>query len=154
MEDNIKPSILLSGFVSTFKDNDEDIYLITYHSNGKFISDVKDTFDSMSMIKAIQLNTNIGEILVINYIYEHIIQSKRVESMDQVESLKNNYKLLILALVGYESELYFSNFDVIKRINIANYYGAVSYTHRKLDGSVEYLSVDDYEKTILNEQGN
>jgi hypothetical protein len=108
----------------------------------------------MSMIKAIQLNTNIGEILVINYIYEHIIQSKRVESMDQVESLKNNYKLLILALVGYESELYFSNFDVIKRINIANYYGAVSYTHRKLDGSVEYLSVDDYEKTILNEQGN
>jgi hypothetical protein len=154
MKDNIKPSILLSGFISTFKENGEDIYLITYNSNGKLVSKVKDTFDSMSMIKAIQLNTNIGEILVINYIYEHIIQSKRVESMDQIEDLKKNFKLLILALVGYESELYFSNFDVIKRINIANYYGAVSYTHRKLDGSVEYLSVDDYEKTIQNEQGN
>jgi hypothetical protein len=154
MKDNIKPSILLSGFVSTFKDNDEIIYLITYHSNGKFISDVKDTFDTTSMIQAIQLNTNIDEDSFVNYTVNHIKHSNRIESMDQVESLKNNYKLLILALVGYESELYFSNFDVIKRINIANYYGAVSYTHRKLDGSVEYLSVDDYEKTILNEQGN
>ena len=152
MEDNIKPSILLSGFVSSFIENDKVIYLITYHSNGKFISNVKDTFDSTSMIKAIQLNTNINENSFINYIYEHIRHSKRVESIEQVESLKNNYKVLILALVGYESELYFSNFDVVKRINIANYYGAVSYTHRKLDGSVEYLSVDDYENTILNEQ--
>lgn len=154
MEDNIKPSILLSGFVSSFTENDEIIYLITYHSNGKKISDVKDTFDTASMIKAIKQNTNIGEISFINYIYEHIRHSKRVESMEQVESLKNNYKVLILALVGYESELYFSNFDSEKRINIANYYGSVSYTHRKIDGSVEYLSVDDYEKTILNGQGN
>ena len=151
MKDNIKPSILLSGFVSSFKVSGEDIYLITYNSNGKSVSKVKDTFDSMSMIKAIQLNTNIGEILVINYIYEHIIQSKRVESMDQIEDLKKNFKLLILALVDNESKLYFSNFDELKRINIANYYGKCYYTHNNSDGSVEYLSIDDYENIILDE---
>jgi hypothetical protein len=152
VKDNLKPSILLSGFVSSFIENDEIIYLITYHSNGKKISNVKDTFDSTSMIKAIQLNTNINENSFINYIYEHIRHSKRVESIEQVESLKNNYKVLILALVGYESELYFSNFDVVKRINIANYYGTVSYTHNNPDGSIEYLSVDDYENIILDEK--
>jgi hypothetical protein len=151
MKDNIKPSILLSGFVSSFKENGEDIYLITYNSNGKSVSNVKDTFDSMSMIKAIQLNTNIGEILVINYIYEHIIQSKRVESMDQIEDLKKNFKLLILALVGNESKLYFSNFDESKRINIANYYAKCYYTHNNPDSSIEYLSIDDYDNIILDE---
>jgi hypothetical protein len=152
MEDNIKPSILLSGFVSSFKENDEIIYLITYHSNGKSVSKARDTFDSMSMIKAIQLNTNISYNSIINYIYEHIIHSNRLESMEQLEELKNNYKVLIVALFSDESQLQFCNLEGVKRINIANYYGKCYYTHNNPDGSVEYLSVDDYENIILDEK--
>jgi hypothetical protein len=152
MSNNLKPSILLSGFISTFKENGEDIYLITYNSNGKYVSNVKDTFDSMSMIKAIQLNTNIGEILVINYIYEHIIQSKRVESMDQIEDLKKNFKLLILALVDNESELYFSNFDESNKIDVVNWRAKLSINRIFNDGTVKKFSIDDYENNILNEK--
>ena len=152
MKDNIKPSILLSGFVSSFKENGEDIYLITYNSNGKSVSKARDTFDSMSMIKAIQLNTNIGENSFINYIYEHIIHSNRLESMEQLEDLKNNSKVLILALFSNESQLQFCNLEAVKQINIANYYGKCYYTRNYPSGYIEYLSIDDYENTILDEK--
>lgn len=152
MKDNIKPSILLSGFVSSFKENGQDIYLITYNSNGKSVSKARDTFDSMSMIKAIQLNTNIGENSFINYIYEHIIHSNRLESMEQLEDLKNNFKVLVAGLNGKKSQLQFCNLDGVEQINIANYYGKCYYTHNNPDGSVEYLSVNDYENIILDEK--
>ena len=152
MKDNIKPSILLSGFVSSFKENGEDIYLITYNSNGKSISDVKDTFDSTTMIQAIQLNTNIDEDSFVNYTVNHIRHSNRIESMEQLEDLKNNSKVLIVGLVGNESKMYFCNLDGVERINIANYYGKCYYTHNNLDGSVEYLSIDDYDNISLDEK--
>ena len=152
MKDNIKPSILLSGFVSSFKENGEDIYLITYNSNGKSVSKARDTFDSMSMIKAIQLNTNIGENSFINYIYEHIRHSKRVESIEQVEDLKNNSKVLILAFFSNESQLQFCNLEAVKQINIANYYGKCYYTRNYPNGRIEHLSVEDYDNTVLNEK--
>ena len=152
MKDNIKPSILLSGFVSSFIENDEVIYLITYNSNGKSVSDVKDTFDSTTMIQAIQLNTNIDEDSFVNYTFNHIRHSNKLESMEQLEDLKNNSKVLILALNGDESQLQFCNLEGVKRINIANYYGTSYYTRNHPDGSIEYLNVDDYENTILNEK--
>ena len=152
MKDNIKPSILLSGFVSSFKQNGEDIYLITYNSNGKSVSKARDTFDPMSMIKAIQLNTNISYNSIINYIYEHIVNSNRLESMEQLEELKNNSKVLILALFSNESQLQFCNLEGVKRINIANYYGKCYYTRNYPSGYIEHLSVEDYENTILNEK--
>lgn len=142
----------MSGFVSSFKENGQDIYLITYNSNGKSVSKARDTFDSMSMIKAIQLNTNIGENSFINYIYEHIIHSNRLESMEQLEDLKNNFKVLVAGLNGKKSQLQFCNLDGVEQINIANYYGKCYYTHNNPDGSVEYLSVNDYENIILDEK--
>lgn len=155
MSNNIKFSILLSGFISSFKHNDEIIYLITYNSNGKYISNAKDTFDSISMIKAIKFNTNIDENSLRMYIYDHTQQSKRFESMGDLEDLKNNCKLLIVGLNGNESQLQFCNIDGAKQINIANYYGKCYYTKYSYPSeSVEYLSVDDYENTILNEQNN
>lgn len=155
MSNNIKPSILLSGFVSSFKENGEDIYLITYNSNGKSVLSVQDTFDTTTMIKTIQLNTNIDEDSFVNYTVNHVMSSKKLESIEQLEDLKNNSKVLILALNGKKSQLQFCNLDGVEQINIANYYGKAYYTKYSYPSeSVEYLSVDDYENTILNEQGN
>lgn len=153
MSNNIKPSILLSGFVSSFKENGQDIYLITYNSNGKSVLSVQDTFDTTTMIKTIQLNTNIDEDSFVNYTVNHVMSSKKLESIEQLEDLKNNSKVLILALNGNESQLQFCNLDGVEQINIANYYAKAYYTKYSYPSeSVEYLSVDDYENTILNEQ--
>lgn len=150
MTDTIKPSILLSGFVSNFNENGQNIYLITYNSNGKKVSNVKDTFDLISMVKAIELNTNIDGNLG-HYGYWHTIKSKKIESMEQLENLKNNFKVLIFSLVDNKSELYFCNLDGAKQINVANYYGTCYYTkYCYPSGKIEYLSIDDYENTILN----
>lgn len=152
MKDNIKPSILLSGFVSSFKENGEDIYLITYNSNGKKVSNAEETFDPISSLIELQDKTNIDIHHLFFYILEHLKKSKRLESMEQLEDLKNNSKVLIVALFSNESQLQFCNLEGVKRINIANYYGKRYYTHNNLDGSVEYLSIDDYENTILDEK--
>jgi hypothetical protein len=152
MKDNIKPSILLSGFVSSFKENGEDIYLITYNSNGKSVSKAEETFDAISLLIELQDKTNIDRHHLFFYIPEHSEQSNRLESMDQLEDLKNNSKVLILALFSNESQLQFCNLEGVKRINIANYYGKCYYTRNHPDGSIEELSVEDYDNTILDEK--
>jgi hypothetical protein len=152
MKDNIKPSILLSGFVSTFKENGEDIYLITYNSNGKLVSNAEETFDPISLLIELQDKTNIDRHYLFFYIPEHSEKSNRIESMEQLEDLKNNSKVLIASLNGKKSQLQFCNLEGVKRINIANYYGTSYYTRNHPDGSIEYLNVDDYENTILNEK--
>ena len=68
MKDNIKPSILLSGFVSSFKENGEDIYLITYNSNGKLVSNAEETFDAISLLIELQDKTNIDRHHLFFYI--------------------------------------------------------------------------------------
>lgn len=154
MKDNIKPSILLSGFVSSFKENGEDIYLITYNSNGKLASNAEETFHAISLLVELQDKTNIDRHHLFFYIPEHSEKSNRLESMEQLEDLKNNSKVLIASLNGKKSQLQFCNLEGVEQINIANYYGKAYYTHNNPDGNIEYLSVDDYENTVLNEQGN
>ena len=152
MKDNIKPSILLSGFVSSFKENGEDIYLINYNSNGKLVSNAEETFDAISLLIELQDKTNIDRHHLFFYIPEHSEQSNRLESMEQLEDLKNNSKVLIASLNGKKSQLQFCNLEAVKQINIANYYGTSYYTRNYPDGSIEYLNVDDYDNTILDEK--
>ena len=152
MKDNIKPSILLSGFVSSFKENGEDIYLITYNSNGKLVSNAEETFDAISLLIELQDKTNIDRHHLFFYIPEHSEQSNRLESMEQLEDLKNNSKVLIASLNGKKSQLQFCNLEAVKQINIANYYGKCYYTRNYPDGSIEHLSVEDYDNTFLDEK--
>jgi hypothetical protein len=146
MKNTLKPSIVLSGFVSSFKYKDELVYLITYNSNGKCIDKVEDTFDPISILKELQFNHGIDKNTLLQVIYDHKKSSfKIVNSIEQVEFINSKFKVFIFALVGDKSELYFSNFDESNKIEVLNWKSTLS---------IQNLSVDDYEKYIQDEQNS
>jgi hypothetical protein len=146
MKDNIKPSIVLSGFFSSFKYKDELVYLITYNSNGKYIDDVEDTFHSFSILEELQFKQGIDKHFLMNKIYSHAKEtSNPIVSIEQVELIISKFKVFIFALVGAKSELYFSNFDESNKIEVLNWKSTLS---------IKCLSIDDYEKHIQDERNN
>ena len=146
MENTLKPSIVLSGFVSSFRYKDELVYLITYNSNGKFTNDVEDTMDSISIHNELRFKHGIDKNTLLQVIYDHKKSSfKIVNSIEQVEFINSKFKVFIFALVGSKSELYFSNFDESNKIEVLNWKSTLS---------IKGLSIDDYEKHIQNEQNN
>jgi hypothetical protein len=146
MSNNLKPSIVLSGFVSSFVYEGEIVYLITYNSNGKSIDKVEDTMDAISIQNELRFNKGLNRGEVLKLIYDHKKSShKIVTSIEQVEFIISKFKVFIFALVGGKSELYFSNFDESNKIEVLNWKSTLS---------IKNLSIDEYEKYIQNEQNN
>ena len=146
MSNNLKPSIILSGFVSTFNNNGETVYLITYNSNGKSIDEVEDTMDAISIHNELRFSNGLNKNKILQTIYDHKKSShKIVTSIEQVEFIMSKFKVFIFALVGDKSELYFSNFDESNKIEVLNWKSTLS---------IQNLSIDEYEKYIQNEQNN
>jgi hypothetical protein len=144
MSNNLKPSIVLSGFVSSFVYEGEIVYLITYNSNGKSIDEVEDTMDAISIENGLRFNERLWRHEIFQFIYDHKKSShKIVTSIEQVEFIMSKFKVFIFALVGDKSELYFSNFDESNKIEVLNWKSTLS---------IKNLSIDEYEKYIQNEQ--
>ena len=153
MKDNIKPSIVLSGFVSSFIYEGETVYLITYNSNGKSIDKVEYTMDAISIENGLRFNERLWRYEIFQFIYDHKKNShKIVTSIEQVEFIISKFKVFIFALVGDKSELYFSNFDESNKIDVVNWRAKLSINRIFNDGTVKKFSIDDYEKLIQDEQ--
>lgn len=110
----IDNSILINGYVSVqyiyINDNfTDEICLITYNSGGQNNLNINDTMNATEMLKLFVDELDMSKNDSMQIIYDHRFNSNRIDSLEELNYCKNNFKTIIVD----RDRIEFSNFNKI-----------------------------------------